>query len=67
MTGRRHEPRNANCTCAGTSPGFPQHEDFCGLPEVEYRPTAEDRADWARIEAEWARQDAEQDRKGQAA
>lgn len=24
---------NGECTCAGTSPGFPQHESWCGLPE----------------------------------
>jgi hypothetical protein len=22
-----------DCTCAGTAPGFPQHEPFCGEPE----------------------------------
>jgi hypothetical protein len=21
------------CTCAGTAPGYPQHESFCGQPE----------------------------------
>lgn len=21
------------CTCAGTAPGFPEHESYCGLPE----------------------------------
>ncbi len=23
------------CTCAGTAPGYPQHEDGCGQPEIE--------------------------------
>lgn len=22
-----------NCTCAGTAPGYPQHESYCGQPE----------------------------------
>ena len=21
------------CTCAGTAPGYPQHESYCGQPE----------------------------------
>lgn len=23
------------CTCAGTAPGYPQHEPFCGEPEPD--------------------------------
>ena len=23
------------CTCAGVAPGYPQHEQWCGKPEVE--------------------------------
>jgi hypothetical protein len=23
------------CTCAGTAPGYPQHESFCGQPEPD--------------------------------
>ena len=23
------------CTCAGTAPGYPQHESYCGQREVE--------------------------------
>lgn len=23
------------CTCAGTAPGWPQHEWFCGLDDTE--------------------------------
>lgn len=26
------------CTCAGTAPGYPQHEDHCGQPEDDCRP-----------------------------
>jgi hypothetical protein len=26
------------CTCAGTAPGYPQHEDWCGKPEVDEPP-----------------------------
>ena len=22
------------CTCAGTAPGYPQHESYCGQPEA---------------------------------
>lgn len=30
------------CTCAGTAPGYPQHESFCGQPEpVEDAPYVE--------------------------
>lgn len=24
------------CTCGGTAPGYPQHEDWCGKPETVY-------------------------------
>jgi hypothetical protein len=31
------------CTCAGTAPGYPQHESYCGQPEPEdLRPVAGD-------------------------
>lgn len=23
------------CTCAGTAPGYPQHESFCGDPDPD--------------------------------
>ena len=30
------------CTCAGTAPGYPQHESFCGQPDpVEPAPYEE--------------------------
>lgn len=28
------------CTCAGTAPGYPQHESYCGQVEHEDRPFA---------------------------
>lgn len=27
------EPVRKVCTCAGTAPGYPQHEAFCGQPD----------------------------------
>jgi hypothetical protein len=38
------------CTCAGTSPGFPQHEEFCGLPEREAPPERYSAAELAQLD-----------------
>lgn len=34
------------CTCAGTAPGYPQHESFCGQPDPDEDPDEVAMRDW---------------------
>lgn len=38
------------CTCAGPWPGYPQHESFCGRPDVDEDPDEASLREWQDVE-----------------